>query len=284
MSLLLDGLAVVVTGSGGGLGREYAIAAARAGALVVVNDKLAESAVETTRMITEAGGTAVTEVLSVVEHGAGEHLVHACTAAFGRIDGFVNNAGELGPGDPRKQSGALVSHMLETNVGAVIRCGTAAMRAMVAAGSGSIVNVVSGAMQGLSNLSLYGATKGAVMGITYGWALELQGTGVRVNAISPLAATGMSDLMEIDDAVKGGPPARVAPAVVYLLSERSAHVNGQILRFDGDRLGVVAPPRAAATVHHAAWTAADIADAVEGPLAPWLAAVGLVAAPPPAAL
>ncbi len=284
MAGALEGLAVVVTGAGGGLGREYALACAEAGALVVVNDVHADAATETARVIQSLGGTAVVEVVSVVDAGAGDRLVEACLSAFGRIDGLVNNAGLLGPGDPCEQDPAEVAQLLETNIAGVIRCGTAAMRAMARAGRGSIVNVVSGAMQGLPNLSLYGGTKGAVMGLTYGWALEMAEFGVRVNAISPLAATGMSDLMDIDDAAKGGPAHRVAPAVVYLLSGGSAQLNGQILRFDGTRLGLVAPPRAVATIHRDQWDVAAVTDAVAGPLSSWLSPVGLAAAAPPVSL
>lgn len=280
--MMLENRAVIVTGAGAGLGREYALAAAAAGADVVVNDRDAPGAEATAGRIVAAGGRAVACTASVARPGTGQLLVDHCLEAFGRVDGLVTNAGVLAPGRPITQSRAEVVAAFETNVFGVIECAVPAMRVMLAAGSGSIVNVVSGSMQGLDGLSLYGATKGAVMGLSYGWALELAGSGVRVNAISPLAHTGMSDLMNIDDAFKGGPPQRVAPAVVALLSDRTAGITGQLVRFDGERLGLVAPPQLRAATAPRSWSAEAIADALGTPLAPWLQPLGLAASPPPA--
>ncbi|WP_375385248.1 SDR family NAD(P)-dependent oxidoreductase [uncultured Microbacterium sp.] len=273
----LEGIAVVVTGGGGGLGREYALAAAAASASVVVNDVAPAAAVETVQLIRDAGGHAVAEPGSVAEAPMGERLVDACLAAYGRIDGLVNNAGVLNSGQSTAQEASVVAASLATNVAGVIHCGTAAVRAMRRGTGGTIVNVVSGAMLGLPDLSLYGSTKAAVMGLTYGWALENAGTSVRVNAISPLAWTPMSDLMGLDDSAKGLHPARIAPAVIYLLSSLSAPMNGQIVRFDGVRLGVMQPPRVAAATTADSWDASAIAAAFAGALRAAVAPVGLVA-------
>ncbi|MFB2600378.1 SDR family NAD(P)-dependent oxidoreductase [Herbiconiux sp. P17] len=279
---VLDGLAVVVTGGAQGLGRAYARAAAAAGARVVIGDIDAERAADVVASIRGYGGEALAVLGPVQEPSTGDSLVAACISAFGRIDGLVNNAGVLRPAHPLAQTAGDVDDTLAVNVAGVVHCGHAAMRAMVAAGAGSIVNIVSGSMQGLHDTALYGGSKGAVMSLTYGWALELAGTGVRVNAVSPLAHTRMSDAMDIPDEYKGTTPDRIAPAVVHLLSPRSVGMTGQILRFDGDRLGLVVPPHVAAVVESPRWDAASIAAAMAGPLADQVAPVGLAAAFEPA--
>lgn len=278
---VLDGLAVVVTGAGGGLGRPYALAIAAAGAAVVVGDIDGEGATRTVREITASNAHAVAVTGSVTDPEYAQRLVTTSIEQFGSIDGLVNNAGVLNPGVAWEQPAEVVAQSLEVNVAGVIHCGTAALRAMVDAGAGSIVNVVSGAMQGMPRLSLYGATKGAVMGLTYGWAVESAGTGVRVNAISPLARTGMSELMGLDDAVKGPAPEKIAPAVVHLLSPAAAETTGQILRFDGRRLEVVTSPHPVVRTRSREWDTAAVAAALDGPLRRWIVPAGLDVEPVP---
>lgn len=275
---LLDGKAVIVTGAGGGLGRSYALASAAAGARVLANDIDATAAWRTAEAIRAAGGTAEPHVGDVGDPSVARDLVAEALARFGALDGLVNNAGLLSPGPVVGQSAAVVSRTLATNVEGPWHCSVAAIEVMRQGGRGSIVNVVSGAMQGLPGLALYGTSKAAVLGMTYGLALELDGTGVRVNAVSPLARTAMSDLMDVDDSHKGGSPDLVAPAVVYLLSDRSDALHGQVVRFDGRSLGLVTSPRLAAASGTRAWTAEAIAEAIEGRLGDFIQPVGLAAA------
>ena len=282
MTTSLEGRAVLITGGGRGLGREYALAAASAGARLLVNDADETSAVATAHAVRLAGGEAVA-VGGAVEHpGTAAGLVAECERAFGQIDGFVANAAVLHPGPLVGQPADVIARTIAINLlGAALGAAAAADR-MRAAGGGSIVTVVSGAMQGLPDLALYGTTKAGVLGLTLGLALELRGTGVRVNAISPLARTPMSDAMGLPDSAKGGDPSLVAPAVVYLLGDRSRHLTGQVVRFDGQRLGLVAPPRLAATTVERQWWSADgIADALDGELAPHVAPLGLADADAP---
>jgi NAD(P)-dependent dehydrogenase (short-subunit alcohol dehydrogenase family) len=277
----LAGKTVIVTGAGRGLGRAYARAAARAGASVLVNDIDPVTAAETVDLIGSAGGVAEAHVASVADPDAATDMVARAVSSFGRLDGLVNNAGILSPGAPVDQAEELVRRTIATNLLGPWWCGAAAMRVMLAAGSGSIVNVVSGAMQGLPDMSLYGTTKGAVMGMTYGWALELAGTGVRVNAISPLAQTPMSGVSGTSADIQGGSPDGVAPAVVFLLSDRAARLNGQIVRFDGDRLGIVEEPHLAVRSESKEWSDELIADAFDGAFAERLRPLGLAQSPVP---
>jgi NAD(P)-dependent dehydrogenase (short-subunit alcohol dehydrogenase family) len=278
---LLDGRVVAITGAGSGLGRAYALAVSTAGASVVVNDVDAESANTTAALIAATGGAVVVLVGSVADPTTGEAIVASAVEAFGHIDGLVNNAGVLSPGHPTTQGLGSVERTVGINVLGAMYCGMPALRAMVAQGRGAVVNVVSGAIEGIPGLSLYGSTKGAVMGLTYGWAVDIAGSGVRVNAISPLARTGMSGLSEMDGELKGGSPDTVAPAVVYLLSDRAEKLNGQVLRFDGRRLGVVSEPRLIALTPSQDWTADGIALALDGTLGDRLRPLGMAATPKP---
>lgn len=278
----LDGRTIVVTGAARGLGRAYAVAIAAAGGRLVVNDHDSVGLEQTVEQIRAIGAEVHAHVAHLGSRESAALLVATAVERYGTLDGLVANAGVLNPGSSWHQGAGTVDDTLETNIAAVWHSCVAAMDAMRPAARGSIVTIVSGAMQGLHGLALYGTSKAAVLGMTYGLALELEGSGVRLNAVSPLANTPMSDQMEIAEEYKGGPPEGIAPVVVYLLSDRSASVHGQVVRFDGARLGLVAGPHLAVTsTERAGWTVDDIAVALEGPLGAAMAPVGLAAAPPP---
>ncbi|MCU1513872.1 MAG: hypothetical protein JWO10_962 [Microbacteriaceae bacterium] len=243
--------AVIVTGSGGGLGRAYALALAAEGASVVVNDISNDGAEETVAMVKDAGGTAVASVGSVTDWDFASSLVDTSIASFGRLDGLVNNAAIIHDRLPWEEDETSLRRAIEINVLGAMFCGTNALRHMVAQDSGAIVNISSGSYLGLSGVSTYGATKGAIASMTYGWAVEVQGTGVRVNAIMPRALTQMSTVRGTKStslglsakAVAPSPtPDVIAPLVVYLLSDRAAAINGQIVRNDGQEITSVQPP------------------------------------------
>lgn len=122
-----------------------------------------------------------------------------------------------------------------------------AARAMITSGGGAIVNVSSGNQCGHVEFATYGASKGAVSSLTYAWAAELGPKGIRVNAISPNAHTKMIDDLEAQ--LGGNPEERDYPSesdnaavVVYLLSKRASHVNGQVIRVDKDLVSVTSHP------------------------------------------
>lgn len=249
---VLAGRRVIVTGAGSGLGAAYAKAAATAGAAVLVNDLDAGLADATAAAITERGGTAVAAPGNVADWAATESVVGACVDAFGGIDGLVNNAGILGQIRPVvDETEDVVRKVVDVNFLGTVFPTIHAARAMVAAGSGgAIVNVSSGNQCGHAGFSIYGASKGAVSSLTYAWARELGEHGIRVNAISPNAHTGQIDqvLAQLGHGEHAEYPAPEdnAVVVVYLLSDGSAALNGQIVRVDTGRVSVVAHPLVAA--------------------------------------
>ncbi|MEV6910594.1 SDR family oxidoreductase [Amycolatopsis sp. NPDC051071] len=264
---LLSGKAVVITGAGRGLGRAFAHHAAAQGAAVVVNDVDADVAQVVADEIRERGGRAVVNGRSVAdaEHAAG--LIEQCVAEFGAIDGLVNNAGVSYRADPWADDPARMREVVEVNVLGPLFCGTAAAKVMCERGGGVIVNVGSGSMIGQRRAAAYSASKGAVASMTASWAADLIGYGIRVNAVAPVAWTRMA---QNDPTVVQTPehtPERVAPLVTFLLSDLSAGVTGQILRFRGDILCVLRQTAIKDPVlERASWTVEDIADAVGGGL------------------
>jgi NAD(P)-dependent dehydrogenase (short-subunit alcohol dehydrogenase family) len=267
MAGLLEGRGVVVTGAGRGLGRAFALAAARAGAGVVVNDVDLPEAGEVVREIEAADGRAVASGASVADWSSAEELVETCVRAFGSIDGLVNNAVAYGHfGVPWEETEELIRRQVEVAVLGTLFCGTHAMRRMRAQGGGSIVNVTSRTHIGIPGMSTYVTTKGAVASATYAWALDLLEEGIRVNALAPAALTRGHKLA--GEGSFAAPfkksPDLVAPAVVYLLSDLSRPLTGQVVLSMGGRVGLMAHPKAfELSDEHDEWTAESVAREIE---------------------
>lgn len=253
----LNDQAVVITGAGSGLGEAYAKGAAKLGAKIVVNDVNRENAERVASDISAAGGIAVSEPQDIRDPLACEALVSRCLAEFGKITGLVNNAGVF---FIEAFENATLDHLrvlLDVNVIGTFNCAKAALQPMLRQGGGSIINVTSGAHAGQSSLSSYGASKGAVASFTYGWAHELREQGIRVNAVSPLAYTPMAKHLPHLPM-----PEVNVPPVLYLLSDASAGVTGQIVRITGRQLSLMShPANRAPVLERDAWTAETISDA-----------------------
>jgi NAD(P)-dependent dehydrogenase (short-subunit alcohol dehydrogenase family) len=268
----LDDQAIVVTGAGNGIGAAYAHALAAAGAAVVVDDIDAPAADAVAAAIRSAGGRAVTEARDVRDAGDAQALIDRCIAEYGRITGLCNNAGLMIPNLLTEAEAGDLRAMLETNVLGTFHCTRAAVAPMLEQGFGSIVNITSGSQTGQRANGGYGASKGAVATFTYAWAAELAGTGVRVNAISPMAHSPMSIAMEAYQRARGvdfraadlPAPEANAPLAVFLMSERAAGVTGQVLRIDGTRFALMAHPAIRTPVlERDRWTPDDVADAFD---------------------
>ncbi len=269
---VLEGKAIVITGSSRGIGAAYAKAAAAHGASVVVNGTDVAATERVVEDIRTAGGSAVPHVASVASWDEAEGLVQRSIIEFGRIDGLVNNAGIHALGKPHAASEAMLRSIIEVNLLGSAFCGVHAIRRMLDQGYGSIVNTVSGAMVGLPFMSAYGASKAGVAALTYSWASDLAGSGVRANAVSPMAFTRMSDIdapegFEGDWLAEKLPATQVAPeqnapVVIFLLSDLSAGVHGQVVRIQGQALSLIRKPEIVQPVlHREAWTVEAVAEA-----------------------
>ncbi|MEV6242964.1 SDR family oxidoreductase [Lentzea sp. NPDC051838] len=241
---ILDGKAVVITGAGRGLGEAYAMHAALAGASVVVNDNDGDLAERVAEHIRGYGGRAVASSHTVADPSEAAKIVDLCVDEFGRIDGLVNNAGLNYETAPWEDDPETIKHVVEVNVLGVIYVGIAAMRAMRGFGGGSIINISSGASFGQRKLATYSATKGAVASLSYSWALDLESEGIRVNAVCPVAHTRM--VWKSERSLRAIPadrtPGKVAPLVLFLLSDRAEGITGQVIRCNGRQLHIVGQP------------------------------------------
>ncbi len=135
MTGVLHGKAVVITGAGRGLGRVYALLAAREGARVVVNDIDADAAAEAVQAIRTEGGEAMADGHDIATWEGAGALVGACVERFGRIDGLVNNAGLYYLSRPQDERPERMRQIVEVNVLGPAFCGTHALRHMLAQGS-----------------------------------------------------------------------------------------------------------------------------------------------------
>ncbi len=244
---LFDGKVAVVTGSGRGLGRAHALALAAEGASVVVNDvggavggggRDSGPADEVVAEIVAEGGSAVTDATDVSTIAGGEALIAVALAAFGRVDVLVNNAGISRSVAIADLDDAVIDAHLGVHLKGVIGTTRAAFLAMAAQGGGAIVNTTSGA--GLDpqvgGSSPYGMAKAALYSFTRTAAFEGAPIGVRVNAVSPLARTRMSEAY-FSQARPGEAelldPSRVSDAVVFLASDLADGITGRVIRIGG---------------------------------------------------
>lgn len=282
MSGLLSGRAVVITGAGRGLGRSFALAAAQAGASVVVNDIDIDEAQRVVTEIESEGGHALANGASVTDWDATEALIESCVTTFGRIDGLINNAVAytyLGP--PWEESGEQIRREVEVDLIGMLNCGVHAMRRMREQRSGSIINLTSRSALGVRGHSTYVAVKGAAMSVTFAWALELMDDNVRVNCLSPGAYTRAHDfavaagIYRPSQAANAVSPDLVAPAAVYLLSDLSSRLTGQVVAMLGTRLGLTRHPRMIEHMEQRdVWTPEEIADVMQNVFTEHLQPIG----------
>lgn len=246
---VLDGKVVAVTGAGKGLGRAYARAVGSAGAAVVCSDVDGGAAEAVAAEIVAAGGKAVGRRHDVSQWATGEQIVADAVAAFGALDGLVNNAGVLRDRMMWNLTEPDLDDVYRVHLKGTFACAIALVKHLRERGSGgAIVNVISAAHQGHAGQSNYAAMKGGIASATYTWALELARFGIRVNAISPMAWTEMTMTVSDDPAVRQrmaerlGPPERVAPVVVYLLSDEASWITGQIIGASNERISLLLHP------------------------------------------
>ena len=242
------GLVVLVTGAAHGLGAVYADALAARGARLVLADIDAEALTERAARLDSAEVLTISADVSNVEDAG--RLIKAAVERFGRLDVLVNNAGIALP----KRSVEDIppdewERILGVNLSGAFFCLQAAARAMVATGGGSIVNVASTvAVIGIPRIAAYTATKGGIAALTRAAAVDLAGSGIRVNALAPgFIETEMTlaNLRSPDTAEqwrtmisripmeRAGRPDELVGALVFLCSPASSYVTGTTLFVDG---------------------------------------------------
>ncbi|HEY0506644.1 MAG TPA: SDR family NAD(P)-dependent oxidoreductase, partial [Blastococcus sp.] len=191
----LSGKVAIITGSGRGLGLAYARELARNGAAVVVNDVDEAVARAAVTSITDAGGTAVAEVVPVGTSAAAQALVDRAVGEFGRLDVLVNNAGILRDTTLWKMSDDDFDAVVATHLRGTFTTGRAAATRMREQGEGGRIICVGSPTGQVGNFGQtnYAAAKAGVVGMVRTWAMELARAEITVNAIVPVAATAMTE-------------------------------------------------------------------------------------------
>jgi NAD(P)-dependent dehydrogenase (short-subunit alcohol dehydrogenase family) len=243
----LKGKVAIVTGGSRGMGRAYCLAMAREGAAVVVNYvSQAGAAEEVAREITKAGGQAIAWKADVGTKAEVEKMVDFTVERFGRLDAMVSNAGIVHKAPLLEQAEDVIDRIVHINIKGNIFCTQAAARPMMRQKSGKIIlcsSIV--AIVGEPRLSVYTASKGAILAYTRAAAVELAPYGISVNCVLPgTTVTDMSRDVLADPVMKKalidpvplgrlGTPEDLVGIVLYLASDEASWTTGQSFVVDG---------------------------------------------------
>src|SRR5262245_46787137 len=260
----LSGKVAVVTGSGRGLGRAYALALAASGCAVVVNDVEAEPAEETVALAQEQGGTAVAEVVAVGTSEAADRLVRRAVDEFGHLDVMCTNAGVLRDRVLWKMSDEEFDLVIETHLRGTFTCARATVQYLRERGEGGrliLVGSPAGQRGGFGQTN-YAAAKAGIAALARTWSMECARAGITVNALIPVAATAMTATIPacapyieawqrtaeplpawLRRGEGLGTPADAAALVVFLASDAARDVTGQCIGIGGDRLSLWSHPQ-----------------------------------------
>jgi NAD(P)-dependent dehydrogenase (short-subunit alcohol dehydrogenase family) len=247
-----DGKVAVVTGSGRGLGRSFAMLLAARGAKVVVNDLGAsvegegaseEPAMRVVEEIRTAGGEAIVNSNSVSTPEGGKAVIDSAIKSWGRVDIVINNAGILPYGSIMDCSDEMIDLTLATHIRGAISVTRAAWPYMVDQQYGRIVNLSSSTTFGSPDYGPYPTAKSGMIGFTRSLALLGADVGIKANAVMPSAATRMSKVGDLPpDTLKmledQFAPEKVAPVVAWLCHEK-VPCSGEIFSAGADRVAHV---------------------------------------------
>ena len=231
MAIDLSGKVAIVTGAGGGLGREHALALAGRGAKIVVNDfggardgsgGSATAAEKVAAEISAAGGQALANGASVTDSPAVEAMVAEAAKKWGRIDILVNNAGILRDKTFAKMELADFRAVLDVHLMGAVHCTKAVWEIMRTQNYGRIVMTTSSSgLYGSFGQSNYGAAKMALVGLMQTLSIEGAKHDIRVNCLAPTAATRMTEGIMPPEVLARLRPEAVSPAIVYLASDNA---------------------------------------------------------------
>jgi NAD(P)-dependent dehydrogenase (short-subunit alcohol dehydrogenase family) len=247
---LLDGKVALVTGAGGGIGREHALALARAGAKVVVNDLGGARdgtggghtmADQVAQEIRAQGGEAAANYDSVAEVAGGERIVQSALDAFGKLDVVVNNAGILRDKTLSKMDEAMWDVVNAVHLKGTFCVSRPAFNHMKERGQGGVIINTSSTsgLNGNFGQSNYGAAKAGIWGFTRCLALEGQRLGIRAYVLAPVAHTRLTgDLPGFQDEKmkERMAPGLVSPLVVYLASDLAKDMTDKTFFVGGGRI------------------------------------------------
>ena len=258
MSREVQGKRIVVTGSSRGLGRAFACALAAEGAQLVINGTNEAALTETAERIESFGGTSTSVLGSVADMDVCEQLIETCVDSYGGIDVLVNNAGIVRDRTLLKMSAEEFDDVIAVNLRGAWACTKFAAQRMSQEDGGHIVQIISASgLVGGFGQGNYAASKAGMMGLLRTAVLEFQKFNVRCNALWPVAQTDMTqvvfDRAEAQARAQGTPPPdrqslgfgmpdEVAIGLLWLVSDRAKHLNGQVLSCNGRKVALWTHP------------------------------------------
>jgi len=242
----LNGKVALVSGASRGLGQGMALALGSAGAIVALAARTKSALEETARKIAEAGSEACVIAADLSQSAEAERVVEDTIAHFGKLDILLNSVGT----QVRKPALEILEkefdHLMAVNLKSVYFITQAAAKEMIKNKKGKIINITSlTSFIGLPNVSIYGASKGGIAALTRQWAIEWAKYNINVNAIGPgyFQTALTADLFKDKEKAKWvlskiplgriGEPEDLAGAAVFLASDASDYITGQIINVDG---------------------------------------------------
>jgi len=277
---ICNGRVVIITGAGGGLGRAHALTFAAEGASVVVNDINREAAQKVVDEITANGGKAIANTSDITNYADSENAVKQAIEAFGDLHVVVNNAGinrdRMFASMTEGEWDAIMAVHLKGHF-CISSHAVHYWRDQAKAGNkvdARIINTTSGAgLQGSVGQSNYAAAKAGIAALTLNQAAELRRYGITANAIAPAARTGMTTAVESmatrmakpeDGSFDYWAPENVSSLVVWLGSEQSANVTGNVFESEGGKISVADGWRKGPEVDKGArWEPAEVGAAID---------------------
>ena len=279
MGGMMEGKVAVVTGAGGGIGREIALALALEGAAVVVNDvgaslggegTSATPGQQTVQIIEQRGGRAVASTDSVAGWDSARRIVQCALDSFGRLDAVVNNAGILRDAIFHKMTEQEWLSVLDVHLNGTFYVSRAAAEPFRAQGSGAYVHMTStSGLIGNTGQANYSAAKLGIAALSKSIALDMGRFGVRSNCIAPFAWSRMTSSIPADTPEQKARVAKLeqmtpdknAPLVVFLASDAARDVTGQVFAARHNEIFLMSQSRPVRSVHRAeGWTPALVAE------------------------
>lgn len=275
---MLEGKVVVVTGAGRGIGRDIALAMAREGAKVVVNDLgvqldgsegQSNPAEDVVVEIKAMGGEAVANLDSVAAWGSAQRVVQTAIDSFGRIDCVVNNAGILRDVMFHKMPPEDWDLVIQVMLNGAFYMSRAAIPHFRAQESGSFIHMISASgLAGNYGQAAYAAAKAGMVGLSKSIAIDALKYNVRSNCVAPSAWTRMTSSIPETEANmariaqrKQVTPDKNAPLVAYLASDQAAGVNGQIFATRMNEIFLMGQSRPIRSIHRSeGWTPDTVAN------------------------